>query len=45
MKLLSICLFAAGLLTFLSACASSDSGGYSPGQQAAQRSSYEPGRY
>ncbi len=44
MKLLSICLFAAGLLAFLSGCAS-DSGYYTPGQVAAQHSSYEPGRY
>ena len=42
MKLLSICLFAAGLLAFLSGCASGDSGYYSPGQLAAQHSSYEP---
>ena len=43
MKLLSICLFAAALLTFLSGCASEvDSSGYSPGQQRAQYSSFDP---
>ena len=41
-KLLSICLFAAGLLAFLSGCASGDSGGYTPSQIAAQHSRYEP---
>jgi hypothetical protein len=42
MKLLSICLFAAAVLTFLSGCASeSDSSGYSPGQLRAQHSSFD----
>ena len=44
MKLLPICLFAAGLLAFLSGCASNDSGYYTPSQIAAQHSTYEPGR-
>jgi hypothetical protein len=43
MKLLSICLFAVVLVTFLSGCASdSDSRGYSPGQLRAQHSQYDP---
>lgn len=43
MKLLSICLFAAALLTFLSGCASeNESSGYSPGQVRAQHSSFDP---
>ena len=44
MKLLSICLFAAALLTFLSGCANQevDSSGYSPGQRRAQYSSFDP---
>jgi hypothetical protein len=45
MKLLSICLFAAALFTFLSGCASDPySGGYSPGQIQAQHSSFDPTR-
>ena len=42
MKLLSTCLFAAALLTFLSGCASeTDSSGYSPGQLRAQHSEFD----
>jgi hypothetical protein len=43
MKLLSICLFAAALLTFLSGCVSEvDSSGYSPGQERARHSNFDP---
>jgi hypothetical protein len=44
MKLLSICLFAAALLTFLSGCANQevDENGYSPGQERARHSSFDP---
>jgi len=44
MKLLSICLFAAAFLTFLSGCANRevDESGYSPGQRRAQYSNFDP---
>lgn len=43
MKVLSICLMAAGLLTFLCGCAQeTDSSGYSPGQVRAQHSTFDP---
>jgi hypothetical protein len=46
MKLLLICLLAAAFLTFLSGCVTQqvDSNGYSPGQERAQNSTYQPGR-
>ncbi len=42
MKLLSTCLLAAALFTFLSGCASEESQGYSPGQIQAQHSVFDP---
>jgi hypothetical protein len=43
MKLLSICLIAAALLSCLTGCASSDSeGGYGAHQQMAQHAGYDP---
>ena len=42
MKLLLICVFAGALLTLISGCATDPyGGGYSPGQVAAQHSTYD----